>query len=196
MKISSCRRISNINPKIYAIMFKIFRDTHYLFRDQIKKLYLESLSKKGYTKKFFDIEDLDKEIQLAYEEGLMMVAVDENDETQLTGALLVYPLEYHAGFNPELAEVSDKRHTPYIAEVIISKKFSKMGLRRKLLTNTFTYLKELRFKEVFTRVLKRNAKLVNLYKSAGFSYVNSILKAHNKKQRCFTIKDLYLKRGL
>lgn len=177
-------------------MFKIFQDTHYLFRDQIKKLYLESLSKKGYTKKFFDIEDLDKEIQLAYEEGLMMVAVDENDETQLTGALLVYPLEYHAGFNPELAEVSDKRHTPYIAEVIISKKFSKMGLRHKLLTNTFTYLKELRFKEVFTRVWKRNAKLVNLYKSAGFSYVNSILKAHNKKQKCFTVKDLYLRRGL
>jgi len=125
-----------------------------------------------------------------------MVAVDENDETQLTGALLVYLLEYHAGFNPEIAEVSDKRHTPYIAEVIINKKFSKIGLKRKLLTNTFTYLKELRFKEVFTRIWRRNFTMLNLYKSAGFSYVNSIFKAHNKNQKCFIVKDLYLKRGL
>jgi len=178
-------------------MFKIFHDTHYLFRDQIRKLYIESFAKKGHTK-FFNLEDLDKEIQLAYQEGLMMVAVDENDENQLTGALLVYPLEYNAGFNPELAEVCDQRHTPYIAEVIVNEKFSKMGLRRKLLTNTFTHLKELRFKEVFTRVWKKNFFSLNFYKSACFNYVNSILKSkiHSEKQTRFTVKDLYLKRGL
>ncbi|MCK9509458.1 MAG: GNAT family N-acetyltransferase [Pigmentiphaga sp.] len=178
-------------------MFKIFHDTHYLFRDQIKKLYIDYITKVGHTK-FFNLEDLDKEIQLAYQEGLMMVAVDENDETQLTGALLVYPLEYKVGLNPELVEVCDKSHTPYIAEVIVSEKFSKMGLRRKLLTNTFIYLKELRFKEVFTSIWRKNIASYNFYKSAGFNYVNNMFKykTHHENKTQFTVKNLYLKRGL
>ncbi|GAB1414674.1 hypothetical protein MASR2M117_00800 [Paludibacter sp.] len=178
-------------------MLKIFRDTHYQFREEIRKLYLDTFSK-GESAQHVDSEELDNEIRLAYEEGMMMVAVDENDETKLNGALFVYPLHYVERFNPQLSEVQDKMHTPYIAEIMVHEKLRGQGIGRKMLNKTMSLLKENRSKEVFIRVWQKNVNALRLYKNAGFEMVGKMLHAKwlPDMSAKFFMDKLYLKRGL
>lgn len=178
-------------------MLRIFQDTHYQFRDEIRKLYLDTFSR-GDAAQHIDPEELDNEIRLTYEEGIMMVAVDDEEELKLTGALFVYPLQYDAGFNPELSDVCDKVHTPYIAEVMVREKYRGRGLGRKMLKNTLGYLKENRFSEVFIRVWNKNLSALKLYTDAGFHVVGKIFqwKWFTDSKTRFLMEKLYLKRGL
>ena len=175
-------------------MLKVFQDTHYQFRDEIRKLYFETYTK-GDAAQFVDSEEVDAEIKLTYDEGMMMVAVEENE---LTGALFVYPLQYDAGFNPDLSQVEDKIHTPYIAEVMVKEKFRGKGLGRRLLLKTLTHLRKNRFREVFIRVWDKNMTALNLYSKTGFQFVGKILQMKwfpDRKSRLI-MEKLYLKRGL
>lgn len=177
-------------------MLKIFQDTHYQFREEIRKLYMDVFSRENA--RHIDPEELDNEIRLTYEEGMMMVAVDDENESELTGALFVYPLHYDAGFNPELADVSDKEHTPYIAEVVVKDTSRSRSLGRKMLKKTMAFLKENRFKEVFIRAWNKNLTSLRLYRDIGFEVVGRIFQHKwfvDQKTR-FLIEKMYLKKGL
>ncbi|MEA4983490.1 MAG: GNAT family N-acetyltransferase [Paludibacter sp.] len=178
-------------------MLRIFQDTHYQFREEIRKLYMDTFSH-GDAAQHIDPEELDNEIRLTYEEGMMMVAVDDDDESKLTGALFVYPLQYDSGFNPELSDVCDKVHTPYIAEVMVREKYRGRGLGRKMLKKTLGFLKENRFREVFIRVWNKNFSALRLYTDAGFEVVGKIFqwKLFTDRKTRFLMEKLYLKRGL
>jgi len=178
-------------------MLRIFQDTHYQFREEIRKLYMDTFSH-GDAAQHIDPEELDKEIRLTYEEGMMMVAVDDEDESKLTGALFVYPLQYDAGFNPQLSDVCDKVHTPYIAEVMVKEKYRRRGLGGKMIRKTLSSLRENRFKEVFIRVWDRNMTALRLYRDAGFEVVGKILqkKWFTDRKTRILMEKLYMKRGL
>ena len=178
-------------------MLRIFQDTHYQFREEIRKLYLDTFSR-GDAAQHIDPEELDNEIRLTYEEGIMMVAVDDEEESKLKGALFVYPLQYDAGFNPDLSEVCDKVHTPYIAEVMVKEKYRGRGLGKTMLKKTLGYLKENRFSEVFIRVWNKNLSALRLYTDAGFEVVGKIFqwKWFTDRKTRFLMEKLYLKKGL
>ncbi len=180
-------------------MLKIFQDTHYRFREEIRKLYLETFSQ-GDAAQHIDPEELDTEIRLTYEEGMMMVAVDdeEEDESKLTGALFVYPLEYDAGFKPELSDVCDKVHTPYIAELMVRKNYQGKGAGRRLLMKTLTKLQQNRFTEVFIRVWNKNLKAMHLYQKAGFQEVGKMLqtKLFSDRMKKIVMEKVYLRKIL
>lgn len=175
-------------------MLKIFQDTHYQFRDQIRKLYLETFSK-GDAAQYLDPDDVDSEIKLTYEEGMMMVAVDD---TELTGALFVYPLHYDARFTPELSDVTDKVHTPYISELMVQEKYRGRGLGRRLLLKTLLHLRHNRFSNVFIRVWNENLTALNLYTKSGFKKVGQILqmKWFPDRKSKMIMEKFYLSRGL
>lgn len=177
-------------------MLKFYQDTHYQFREEIRKLYLETCSEpRNGSLQNVDVDSVDAEIKLTYEEGMMMVAVDD---TQLTGALFVYPLSYDAGFIKGIKDVEDKVHTPYIAEMMIKDCYREQGLGRRLLLKTLTQLRKNRFKEVFIQVLDKNRSMLNLYTNSGFQYVGKIWKTHwlPEIRKQFTMEKLYLHRSL
>lgn len=177
-------------------MLKIFQDTHYKFKDEIRKLYVET-SSQGDAAQHIDPEELDTEIRLTYEEGMMMVAVDEDeDDEKLTGALFVYPLQYNAGYKPELSDVCDKVHTPYIAELMVHKNHQGKGTGRLLLMKTLTKLQQNRFTEVFIRVWNKNLKAMHLYQKAGFQRVGKMFqtKLFSDKMTKIVMEKVYLRK--
>lgn len=175
-------------------MLKIFQDTHHRFRDEIRKLYLETFSK-GPSAQYVDPEELDSEIRLTYQEGMMMVAVDE---TVLKGALFVYPLQYDAYSSPVLGGDVDRVNAPYIAELMVHENYRGMGTGYKLLMKTLTKLQQNRYSEVFIRVWNQNLKALNLYRRTGFQEIGNILqtKYFTDRKTKIVMEKLYLRKIL
>jgi ribosomal protein S18 acetylase RimI-like enzyme len=120
------------------------------------------------------------------------------DDTELTGALFVYPLQYDARFTPELSEVADKVHTPYIAELMVQEKYRGRGLGRRMLLKTLLHLRHNRFSNVFIRVWNKNLTALNLYTKSGFKKVGQILqmKWFPDRKSKMIMEKFYLSRGL
>jgi ribosomal protein S18 acetylase RimI-like enzyme len=175
-------------------MLKIFQDTHHRFRDEIRKLYLDTFSK-GPSAQYIDPDELDSEIRLTYQEGMMMVAVDD---TVLKGALFVYPLQYDAFTSPVLKGDANLVNAPYIAELMVHENYRGLGTGYKLLTKTLAKLQQNRFTEVFIRVWNKNFKALHLYKKSGFQEIGNMLqtKYFTDRMTKIVMKKVYLRKIL
>jgi GNAT superfamily N-acetyltransferase len=175
-------------------MLKIFQDTHSRFREEIRKLYLDTFSK-GDGAQHIDTEELDSEIRLTYQEGMMMVAVDE---TILKGALFVYPLQYDTYSSPVLHGDANRINAPYIAELMVHENFRGVGTGRQLLMKTLTKLQQSRFSEVFIRVWNRNLNALHLYQKMGFEEIGKIFQTKylTDRKTKIVMEKVYLRKIL
>lgn len=175
-------------------MLKIFQDTHYHFQDQIRALYLKTFSKGEHAQEI-DQEELDNEIRLTYQEGMMMVAVEDS---VLSGALFVYPLQFDVSSSTVLPDYIDSQHSPYIAQLMVDEIERGKGMGHNLLQHALTKLQQNHFTEVFIRVWIKNLHALQLYHKAGFKEVGKIYqkKFFINKQMEIVMEKVYLRKML
>lgn len=150
---------------------------------------------KGASEQYIDEAALDIYIEKLLNEGITLVAIENN---QVIGALLSCPLAFDEYVTSEIIENFAVEKCVYVAEMMVAEKARGKGVGRQLLTAFFEMSDTKQYSDAFIRVWDKNTGAIALYQKMGFAPYTSIEQTKQKADGSgtFVMQKIYLHKKL
>jgi diamine N-acetyltransferase len=160
------------------------------YKSQLMALYMDAFAK-GASEQYIDELALESYIEKLLNEGVVLVAMENND---VTGALLSCPLEFDEFVTSAITENFALEKCVYIAEMMVAEKARGKGIGRQLLTIFFEMSDTKQYSDAFIRVWDKNVGAIALYEKMGFVPYTTIEQTKQKANgnETFVMQKIYL----
>lgn len=158
------------------------------------ELYIDAFAK-GASEQYIDELALESYIEKLLNEGVVLVALENND---VLGALLSCPLAFDEYVTSAITENFAGEKCVYIAEMIVTEKARGKGIGRQLLTAFFETPDTKQYSDAFIRVWDKNVGAIALYEKMGFVPYTTIEQTKQKADGSgtFVMQKIYLHKKL
>jgi len=146
---------------------------------------------KGASEQYIDEPALDIYIEKLLNEGITLVAIENN---QVIGALLSCPLAFDEYVTSEITENFAVEKCVYVAEMMVAEKARGKGVGRQLLAAFFEMSDTKQYSDAFIRVWDKNVGAIALYEKMGFVPYTTIEQTKQKANgsETFVMQKIYL----
>jgi len=146
---------------------------------------------KGASEQYIDEAALESYIEKLLNEGVVLVAMENND---VIGALLSCPLAFDEYVTSEIIENFALEKCVYIAEMMVTEQARGKGIGRQLLTTFFEMPDVKQYSDAFIRVWDKNVGAISLYEKMGFVPYTTIEQTKQKANgsETFVMQKIYL----
>ena len=146
---------------------------------------------KGASEQYIDEAALDIYIEKLLNEGITLVAIENN---QVIGALLSCPLAFDEYVTSEITENFALEKCVYIAEMMVTEQARGKGVGRQLLAAFFEMSDTKQYSDAFIRVWDQNVGAIALYEKMGFVPYTTIEQTKQKANgsETFVMQKIYL----
>ena len=160
------------------------------YKSQLMALYMDAFAK-GASEQYIDEAALDIYIEKLLNEGITLVAIENN---QVIGALLSCPLAFDEYVTSEITENFALEKCVYIAEMMVTEQARGKGVGRQLLAAFFEMSDTKQYSDAFIRVWDKNTGAIALYEKMGFVPYTTIEQTKQKANgsETFVMQKIYL----
>lgn len=170
------------------IFQKADRNKYHEYKDELKRLYLNTFTK-GLSAQHISEQEATDYLNNIFNQGYGIFVFD-NDK--LIASLLSTPLSFDKEC-PNHLQKDYNQDSEYIAEVLVEENYRGQGLGKKLMQAYENHLNK-QIKHVLLRVWDKNTAAVTLYQKAGFEVCGTMTQTKLKpiSKEPFEMKKIYM----